>query len=97
MKNRGNEESGITWMEYKSMTFTHMVSWVKLFYTLSLSLSLSLSLLMTFLFLIIFQVINETLRLGNIVPGIFRGVTKDIEMKGKFNITLGCCNISVLQ
>ncbi|RVW32633.1 Cytochrome P450 87A3 [Vitis vinifera] len=27
-------------------------------------------------------VINETLRLGNIVPGIFRGVTKDIEMKG---------------
>ncbi|KAJ9680925.1 hypothetical protein PVL29_020047 [Vitis rotundifolia] len=51
LKNRKNEELGITWTEYKSMTFTHMV-------------------------------INETLRLGNIVPGIFRGVTKDIEMKG---------------
>ncbi|RVW85180.1 Cytochrome P450 87A3 [Vitis vinifera] len=37
---------------------------------------------MTLSFLFIFQVINETLRLGNIVPGIFRGVTKDIEMKG---------------
>ncbi|XP_059599032.1 cytochrome P450 87A3-like [Vitis vinifera] len=54
LKNRGNEELGITWTEYKSMTSTHMV-------------------------------INETLRLGNIVSGIFKQVTKDIEMKGTRN------------
>ncbi|CAI0403607.1 unnamed protein product, partial [Linum tenue] len=48
------EESGsggISWREYKSMTFTHMVT-------------------------------NETLRLTNIVPGIFRKVMKDVEVKG---------------
>ncbi|KAJ9680926.1 hypothetical protein PVL29_020048 [Vitis rotundifolia] len=48
---RENEESEITWEEYKSMTFTHMV-------------------------------INETIRLANIVPGIFRRVTKDVHIKG---------------
>ncbi|KAL9356427.1 hypothetical protein Peur_049680 [Populus x canadensis] len=42
LRNRQNkDQSGITWQEYKSMTFTQMV-------------------------------INETVRLGNIVPGIFR-------------------------
>ncbi|KAL6882601.1 hypothetical protein ACP4OV_011291 [Aristida adscensionis] len=42
---------GITWTEYKSMTFTS-------------------------------QVINETLRLANIAPGIFRKALKDIQFKG---------------
>ncbi|GMY20646.1 cytochrome P450 87A3-like isoform X1 [Fagus crenata] len=46
-----NEESEITWQEYKSMTFTHMV-------------------------------INETVRLANIVPGIFRKAVEDVEVKG---------------
>ena len=58
---------------------------------------LMLVILMTLSFLFIFQVINETLRLGNIVPGIFRGVTKDIEMKGKFKITLGCYLVGILK
>ncbi|CAN0902711.1 Cytochrome P450 87A3 [Linum grandiflorum] len=46
-----NDKSGVSWEDYKSMTFTHMV-------------------------------INETIRLTNIVPGIFRKALKDIEIKG---------------
>ncbi|XP_043717920.1 cytochrome P450 87A3-like [Telopea speciosissima] len=49
--NRKNKESGITWKEYKSMTFT-------------------------------FLVINEMVRLANIVPGIFRKVMADVEING---------------
>lgn len=51
LKNRSEQDTGITWKEYKSMTFTHMV-------------------------------INETVRLANIVPGIFRRVIKDVNLKG---------------
>ncbi|GMY20609.1 cytochrome P450 87A3-like isoform X1 [Fagus crenata] len=51
LRSRDNEESEITWQEYKSMTFTHMV-------------------------------INETARLANIVPGIFRKAVEDVEVKG---------------
>ncbi|XVF09819.1 hypothetical protein REPUB_Repub07fG0129200 [Reevesia pubescens] len=51
LRERETKDSGITWKEYKSMTFTHMV-------------------------------INETIRLGNIVPAIFRKVVKDVEIKG---------------
>ncbi|KAF3441277.1 hypothetical protein FNV43_RR15190 [Rhamnella rubrinervis] len=57
LKCRESDDSEITWQEYKSMTFTHMV-------------------------------INETVRLANIVPGIFRKVVKDVEMKG-FTIPAG--------
>ncbi|CAL1371310.1 unnamed protein product [Linum trigynum] len=46
-----SESGGISWKEYKSMTFTHMV-------------------------------INETLRLTNIVPGIFRKAIKNVEVNG---------------
>ncbi|KAK1560148.1 hypothetical protein Q3G72_022867 [Acer saccharum] len=49
LNNRENKNSGITWEEYKSMTFTHMV-------------------------------INETVRLGNMVPGIFRKAMKDVKI-----------------
>ncbi|XP_044497856.1 cytochrome P450 87A3-like [Mangifera indica] len=51
LKGRADENSGLTWEEYKSMTFTHMV-------------------------------INETVRLANIAPVIFRKVGKDAEIKG---------------
>nr|QNN89107.1 cytochrome P450 [Azadirachta indica] len=51
IRNRKDENSDMTWEEYKSMTFTHMV-------------------------------INETVRLANIVPGIFRKVVKDVKIKG---------------
>ncbi|KAF8651634.1 hypothetical protein HU200_063143 [Digitaria exilis] len=47
----GHGSDGITWMEYKSMTFTS-------------------------------QVINETVRLANIAPGIFRKTLKDVQFKG---------------
>ncbi|KAJ4951779.1 hypothetical protein NE237_028611 [Protea cynaroides] len=50
-RNRENADSGVTWKEYKSMTFT-------------------------------FQVINETMRLANIVPGIFRKALREIQFKG---------------
>ncbi|XP_071933695.1 cytochrome P450 87A3-like [Coffea arabica] len=51
LKMRETEGSAISWKEYKSMTFTHMV-------------------------------INETLRLANITPGILRKVVKEVEVKG---------------
>lgn len=51
LRNREKTESGLTWKEYKSMTFT-------------------------------FQLINETVRLANIVPGVFRKALKDIKFKG---------------
>ncbi|OMO93114.1 Cytochrome P450 [Corchorus olitorius] len=51
LESRENKNSQLTWQEYKSMTFTHMV-------------------------------INETARLANIVPGIFRKALTDVEMKG---------------
>ncbi|KAG9451668.1 hypothetical protein H6P81_004572 [Aristolochia fimbriata] len=54
---RENPDSGLTWKEYKSMTFTS-------------------------------QVINETVRLANIVPGIFRKALQDIQIKG-FTIPAG--------
>lgn len=50
LRNREKTESGLTWKEYKSMTFT-------------------------------FQLINETVRLANIVPGVFRKALKDIKFK----------------
>ncbi|OMO97920.1 Cytochrome P450 [Corchorus olitorius] len=57
LRERETKDSGMTWKEYKSMTFTHMV-------------------------------INETIRLGNIVPAIFRKVVKDVEIKGKLSYTI---------
>uniref|UniRef100_A0A251LE64 Cytochrome P450 n=1 Tax=Manihot esculenta TaxID=3983 RepID=A0A251LE64_MANES len=51
LKNREIADSGITWKEYKSMTFT-------------------------------FQFINETVRLANIVPVIFRKVLREVHFKG---------------
>lgn len=53
LKARENKyaESEITWEEYKSMSFTHMV-------------------------------INETLRLANIAPLLFRRATQDLEIHG---------------
>ncbi|KAK8520907.1 hypothetical protein V6N13_077039 [Hibiscus sabdariffa] len=51
LRNRENIDSGLTWKEYKSMTYT-------------------------------FQFINETVRLANIVPGIFRKTLREIQFKG---------------
>ncbi|KAH9783513.1 cytochrome P450 family 87 subfamily A polypeptide 2 [Citrus sinensis] len=52
---REDENSEVTWEEYKSMTFTHMV-------------------------------INEIVRLANIIPVTFRKVLKDMELDGKLTI-----------
>ncbi|KAL4602718.1 hypothetical protein ACB092_10G074400 [Castanea dentata] len=51
LNQREKADAGLTWKEYKSMTFT-------------------------------FQFINETVRLANIVPGIFRKALRDIQFKG---------------
>ncbi|XP_055959620.1 cytochrome P450 87A3-like isoform X3 [Mercurialis annua] len=50
ISSRKRNEFGITWQEFRSMTFTH-------------------------------KVINETTRLANIVPGIFRKALKDVKLK----------------
>ncbi|XP_050206030.1 cytochrome P450 87A3-like [Mercurialis annua] len=50
ISNRKSNESGITWQEFRSMTFT-------------------------------LKVINETARLANVVPGIFRKALKDVKLK----------------
>ncbi|KAI3773860.1 hypothetical protein L1987_48399 [Smallanthus sonchifolius] len=63
LRNRENKESGLTWTEYKSMTFT-------------------------------FQLINETIRLANIVPGVFRKALKDIKFKGRHSYL--CCIVFFL-
>ncbi|KAL5562365.1 hypothetical protein UlMin_032112 [Ulmus minor] len=57
LKKRENPSSGLTWDEYKSMTFT-------------------------------LRVINETLRLGNVAPGLLRRALEDIPAKG-FTIPKG--------
>ncbi|GJT25047.1 cytochrome P450 87A3-like protein [Tanacetum coccineum] len=51
VKERANPDSGLTWEEYKSMTF-------------------------------MFQVINESVRLANLVPVLFRKIITDFEYKG---------------
>ncbi|KAA3456771.1 cytochrome P450 87A3-like isoform X1 [Gossypium australe] len=51
VKKREDAKSGVSWDDYKSMTFTHYV-------------------------------INETLRLGNFLPGIFRRTIADIPVHG---------------
>ncbi|XP_075106447.1 cytochrome P450 87A3-like [Nicotiana tabacum] len=51
LKRRTDEGALISWLEYKSMSFTNMV-------------------------------INETVRLANIAPGIFRITLKDVQIKG---------------
>ncbi|KAH7863152.1 hypothetical protein Vadar_014001 [Vaccinium darrowii] len=51
VRRRENTNSGLTWKEYKSMTFT-------------------------------FQFINETARMTNIVPAIFRKALKEFKFKG---------------
>ncbi|XP_010545882.1 PREDICTED: cytochrome P450 87A3-like [Tarenaya hassleriana] len=51
LRNREASHSGLTWEEYRSMTYT-------------------------------FQFINETTRLGNILPAVFRKVLKDTQFKG---------------
>ncbi|PSR91516.1 Cytochrome P450 87A3 like [Actinidia chinensis var. chinensis] len=51
LRRRENPNSGLTWKEYKSMTFT-------------------------------FQFINETVRLANIVPAIFRKALREIKYQG---------------
>ncbi|KAI3975857.1 hypothetical protein MKX01_030702 [Papaver californicum] len=51
IRSRKNDDTQLTWKEYKSMKFTT-------------------------------QVINEAVRLANIVPGVFRKALKDVHIKG---------------
>ena len=71
------------------MTFTHMVSWIKpeiYIYIYRFRIS-SVSFISKFA-LSLWQVINETVRLANIVPGIFRKALKDVKVKGKFKFLM---------
>ncbi|XP_030937236.1 cytochrome P450 87A3-like isoform X1 [Quercus lobata] len=59
LKSREDANSGLTWKEYKSMTFTH-------------------------------NVVNESLRLASVLPGILRKTIQDIEVNG-YTIPKGWC------
>ncbi|KAK4566959.1 hypothetical protein RGQ29_002989 [Quercus rubra] len=59
LKSREDADSGLTWKEYKSMTFTH-------------------------------NVVNESLRLASVAPGILRKTIQDIEVNG-YTIPNGWC------
>ncbi|CAK9179614.1 unnamed protein product [Ilex paraguariensis] len=85
LRRRENLDSGITWKEYKSMTFTiqvfnqcHFLFYKarKDFETNGLSSSTVLKDQLKL------QFINETVRLANIVPGIFRKTLREIKFKG---------------
>lgn len=79
IRRRENPDSGLTWNEYKSMKFTFQVNLhCHLFpeknYSLFSNASISNNIEMQF--------INETVRLANIVPGIFRKAMTEIKFKG---------------
>ncbi|CAK9170469.1 unnamed protein product [Ilex paraguariensis] len=89
LRRRENLDSGITWKEYKSMTFTiqvfnqcHFLFYKarKDFETNGLSSSTVLKDQLKL------QFINETVRLANIVPGIFRKTLREIKFKGILKI-----------
>ena len=80
VRKRENPDSALTWSEYKSMTFTFQVN-----KALSISLVNFLKRIEQFIFLLTnlnLQIINETVRLANIVPGIFRKALQDVNFKG---------------
>ncbi|XP_076953219.1 cytochrome P450 87A3-like isoform X2 [Bidens hawaiensis] len=58
LKERENPKAGLTWEEYKSMTFT-------------------------------FQIINETVRLANVVPAVFRKAQRYINIHKRYTIPSG--------
>ncbi|KVH95469.1 hypothetical protein Ccrd_002470 [Cynara cardunculus var. scolymus] len=66
LRNRENKETGLTWKEYKSMTFTFQNSKNQSLIDANYMM---------------LQLINETVRLANIVPGVFRKALKDIKFK----------------
>lgn len=78
IKRRDNPDSGLTWSEYKSMKFTFQVN----LYLVSYNIPLKLNILMTMCSFACMQVINETVRLANIAPVIFRKALEDIKFKG---------------
>jgi hypothetical protein len=83
LKNRENPNSILTWVEYKSMTFTFQVS--STISTCSLQGEIEDSnyhIKHKHSVVLKIQVINEVLRLGNLVPGLLRRSLKDIEFKG---------------
>lgn len=66
------------------MTFTHMVSLFDLVNYTFVCIMQCFSLQRNSIHLkFVLQIINETVRLANIAPWIFRKVIKDVEMKGK--------------
>ena len=75
-------DSELTWKEYKSMTFTFQVEKNSSISLIKLDpfIPLCCPFLQTNHFNL--QFINETVRLANIVPGIFRKALREIQFKG---------------
>ncbi|XP_059664075.1 cytochrome P450 87A3-like [Cornus florida] len=81
LRRRENPDSGLTWEEYKSMTFTFQEEHEAILRRREnpdSGLTWEEYKSMTFKF----QFINETIRLANIAPLIFRKLLKEIKFKG---------------
>ncbi|XP_072092806.1 cytochrome P450 87A3 isoform X1 [Arachis hypogaea] len=87
LKRRKDPNSGVTWKEYKSMTYTFQVN-TEYITSFLVYYSMFFSSLFPYVYNLIFQVhddlqfINETVRLANIAPGIFRKALREINFKG---------------
>lgn len=78
-------ESELNWDDYKKMDFTQCVCYsYYLFYVYSVYI-LKTKLLIFFLCVGV-KVINETLRLGNVVRFLHRKALKDVRYKGKLYV-----------
>ena len=74
-----SDSYSLEWSDYKSMPFTQCVSVFALSFQL---LYYSFQSLISNKFVLI-QVVSETLRVANIIGGVFRRATTDVEIKGK--------------
>lgn len=84
LRGRHKLESGLAWNEYKSMRFTFQVS------AKSLKLKFESAICFYTDQVSNLQFINETVRLANIVPGIFRKALRDIQFKGAYIFATHC-------
>ncbi|XP_012439616.1 cytochrome P450 87A3 isoform X1 [Gossypium raimondii] len=82
LRNRENTDSGLTWKEYKSMRYTFQVRELYYFILLIAFINFHKGVYFHLKSATCMQFINETVRLANIVPGIFRKTLREIQFKG---------------
>lgn len=87
ISSKKDPSQGLEWTDYKSMPFTQCVSEAYLSPEISLPPSFSPSLSPA---CYVDQVVNETLRVANIISGVFRRTTTDIQTKGDRSTNFFC-------